>query len=65
MHPRYLTTDVFTDHLFGGNQLAVFPDAAGITPELMSQIAREFNYSETTFVLPPTDPKHTCRVRIF
>jgi predicted PhzF superfamily epimerase YddE/YHI9 len=43
MHPRYLTTDVFTDHLFGGNQLAVFPDAAGIAPELMAQIAREFN----------------------
>ncbi len=65
MHPRYLTTDVFTDHLFGGNQLAVFPDASAIAPELMPRIAREFNYSETTFVLPPTDPKHTCRVRIF
>src|SRR5947208_1871003 len=65
MHPRYLTTDVFTDHLFGGNQLAVFPDASGIAPELMPQIAREFNYSETTFVLPPTDSKHTARVRIF
>jgi trans-2,3-dihydro-3-hydroxyanthranilate isomerase len=65
MHPRYLTTDVFTDHLFGGNQLAVFPDASGIAPELMPQIAREFNYSETTFVLPPSDPKHTRRVRIF
>jgi trans-2,3-dihydro-3-hydroxyanthranilate isomerase len=65
MHPRYLTTDVFTDHVFGGNQLAVFPDASGIAPELMPQIAREFNYSETTFVLPPTNPKHTCRVRIF
>jgi trans-2,3-dihydro-3-hydroxyanthranilate isomerase len=65
MHPRYLTVDVFTDHVFGGNQLAVFPDASGIAPELMPQIAREFNYSETTFVLPPSDPKHTCRVRIF
>jgi len=65
MHPRYLTADVFTDHIFGGNQLAVFPDASGIAPELMPRIAREFNYSETTFVLPPTDPKHTCRVRIF
>jgi trans-2,3-dihydro-3-hydroxyanthranilate isomerase len=65
MHPRYLTTDVFTDHVFGGNQLAVFPDASEIAPELMPQIAREFNYSETTFVLPPTDPKHTRRVRIF
>src|SRR5690348_17795793 len=65
MHPRYLTTDVFTDHVFGGNQLAVFPDASGIPPELMPRIAREFNYSETTFVLPPTDSKHTRRVRIF
>src|SRR5690242_2620952 len=65
MHPRYLTADVFTDHLFGGNQLAVFPDASEIAPELMPQIAREFNYSETTFVLPPANPKNTCRVRIF
>jgi len=65
MHPRYLTADVFTDHLFGGNQLAVFPDASEIAPELMPLIAREFNYSETTFVLPPSDPKHTRRVRIF
>ena len=65
MHPRYLTVDVFTNHVFGGNQLAVFPDAAEIPPELMPRIAREFNYSETTFVLPPTDPKHTRRVRIF
>lgn len=65
LHPRYLTCDVFTDHLFGGNQLAVFPDASEIPPELMPRIAREFNYSETTFVLPPTDPKHTRRVRIF
>jgi len=65
MHPRYLTADVFTDHVFGGNQLAVFPDASEIPPELMPQIAREFNYSETTFVLPPTVSKHTRRVRIF
>ena len=65
MHPRYLTADVFTDHVFGGNPLAVFPDATEIPPELMPRIAREFNYSETTFVLPPTDPKHTRRVRIF
>ena len=65
MPSRYLTADVFTDHVFGGNQLAVFPDAAEIPPELMPRIAREFNYSETTFVLPPSDPKHTRRVRIF
>src|SRR5215216_6885022 len=65
MNARYLTCDVFTDKRFGGNQLAVFPDASGIAPDLMPQIAREFNYSETTFVLPPADPKHTAKVRIF
>ena len=57
--------DVFSDWPFGGNQLAVFPDAAGIADETMQRLAREFNFSETTFVLPPTDPSCTCRVRIF
>ncbi len=57
--------DVFSDRPFGGNQLAVFPDAAGIADETMQQLAREFNFSETTFVLPPSDPSCTCRVRIF
>jgi trans-2,3-dihydro-3-hydroxyanthranilate isomerase len=65
MIAQYLTADVFTDRKFGGNQLAVFPKAAGIAPDLMPQIAREFNYSETTFVLPPDDPSHTAKVRIF
>jgi trans-2,3-dihydro-3-hydroxyanthranilate isomerase len=65
MNARYCTADVFTDRRFGGNQLAVFPDASGIAPELMPRIAREFNYSETTFVLPPDDPSHTAKVRIF
>src|SRR5690242_17338679 len=65
MRARYLTADVFTDHRFGGNQLAVFPDARGIDPGLFQNIAREFNYSETTFVLPPDDPSHTAKVRIF
>jgi trans-2,3-dihydro-3-hydroxyanthranilate isomerase len=65
MNARYFTADVFTDRRFGGNQLAVFPDAREIASDLMPQIAREFNYSETTFVLPPTDPSHTARVRIF
>ncbi|HTR77105.1 MAG TPA: PhzF family phenazine biosynthesis protein [Gemmatimonadaceae bacterium] len=65
MRARYLTADVFTDSMFGGNQLAVFPDAGAIPPDLMPRIAREFNYSETTFVLPPADPAHTARVRIF
>jgi len=62
---RYFTADVFTDRRFGCNQLAVFPDARNIPPDLMQQVAREFNYSETTFVLPPDDPSHTARVRIF
>jgi trans-2,3-dihydro-3-hydroxyanthranilate isomerase len=65
MNIRYLTCDVFTDQKFGGNQLAVFPDARDIAPELMQPIAREFNFSETTFVFPPDDPSHTAKVRIF
>lgn len=62
---RFITTDVFTDVPFGGNQLAVLPDARGISDELMLKITREFNYSETVFVFPPDHPKHTRRVRIF
>jgi trans-2,3-dihydro-3-hydroxyanthranilate isomerase len=65
MKHRYLTADVFTDRLFGGNPLAVFPDARGLTDGQMQSIAREFNLSETTFVLPPRDPAHARRVRIF
>jgi trans-2,3-dihydro-3-hydroxyanthranilate isomerase len=65
MRVRFITADVFTDRAFGGNQLAVFPDAAAIDPALMQSITREFNFSETTFVLPPHDPKHAARVRIF
>ncbi|MBW7934745.1 MAG: PhzF family phenazine biosynthesis protein, partial [Gemmatimonadaceae bacterium] len=62
---RYLTTDVFTGTRFGGNQLAVIPDARGIPEELLLPICREFNYSETTFVYPPEQEGHTRRVRIF
>jgi trans-2,3-dihydro-3-hydroxyanthranilate isomerase len=61
----YVTVDVFTDARFGGNPLAVFPDARGLTGAEMQAIAAETNYSETTFVLPPADPAHTARVRIF
>ena len=61
----FVTADVFTSQQFGGNQLAVFPNAKDLSPELMPRIAREFNFSETTFVLPPTDPRNTRRVRIF
>jgi len=61
----YLTLDVFTDRPFGGNPLAVVTDARGLTTEQMQAIAAEFNYSESTFVLPPDDATHTARVRIF
>ncbi|MDB4886502.1 MAG: phenazine biosynthesis protein PhzF family [Gemmatimonadetes bacterium] len=62
---RYHTADVFTDQPFGGNQLAVFPDARGIPEHRLLDVTREFNYSETTFVFPADDAAHTRRVRIF
>ena len=62
---EFITTDVFTNRRFGGNPLAVFPDARGLTSEQMQALAREWNYSETTFVLPPGNPSHTAQVRIF
>ena len=62
---RFVQVDVFTTQPFGGNQLAVFPEAEGIPEAAMQVIAREMNFSETTFVLPPADPKHDARVRIF
>jgi trans-2,3-dihydro-3-hydroxyanthranilate isomerase len=62
---RYLHYDVFTDHLFGGNQLAVVLDGRGLSTESMQAIAREMNFSETTFVLPPEQPGTDVRMRIF
>ena len=62
---RYVVYDVFTDAPFGGNQLAVILDATALPEEQLQQIAREFNFSETTFVYPPNDPAHTAKVRIF
>jgi len=61
---RYYTCDVFTGSRFGGNQLAVLPEAKGISDRQMQQVAREFNFSETTFVLPAEQGKDR-RVRIF
>jgi len=61
----FVTVDVFTTTRFGGNPLAVFPDATGMSDAEMQSLAAEFNLSETTFVLPPDDPAHTARVRIF
>ncbi len=65
--PRYPyeTVDVFTDRPFGGNPLAVFTDARGLSDAEMQALAAEINYSETTFVLPPSDPANDARVRIF
>ena len=62
---RYLLLDVFTNRRFGGNPLAVFPDGQGIDSKMMQAIAKEFNLSETTFVLPPTEKSADYQVRIF
>jgi trans-2,3-dihydro-3-hydroxyanthranilate isomerase len=65
MRHRFITADVFTDRTFGGNPLAVLTDARRLAPTRMQQVAREFNLSETVFVLPPDDRAHTRRLRIF
>lgn len=62
---RYHLLDVFTSTAFGGNQLAVFPDARSIPETALLPITREFNFSEVTFCYPPEDPSHAARVRIF
>src|SRR5437870_1381912 len=62
---HYHIVDVFTDHPFGGNQLAVITNGRGLSTQVMQAIAREFNFSETTFVLPPEDPANHFKVRIF
>lgn len=62
---KFYTSDVFTKQRFGGNPLAVFPDARGLSGEQMQTIAREFNLSETVFVLPPSDPANSFVLRIF
>ncbi len=66
MRLDYHLLDVFTDRQFGGNPLAVFPQPPpGLSPSLMQQLAQELNLSETTFVLPPANPAHNWRLRIF
>jgi len=62
---RFHTLDVFTEHVFGGNPLAVLTDARGLSDDEMMRVTREFNLSETVFVFPPEDIAHTARVRIF
>lgn len=61
----YHLLDVFTTEPFGGNPLAVFPQADEIDPALMQKLANELNLSETVFILPPQDAAHTYRLRIF
>jgi trans-2,3-dihydro-3-hydroxyanthranilate isomerase len=62
---RFVQVDVFTDRIFGGNQLAVFVDPHGLSDAEMQAIAREMNLAETTFVFPPSEPSAAARVRIF
>lgn len=65
MKIEFVTCDVFTDRPFAGNPLLVVPDARGLSTPQMQAIAREINYSESTFVLPPEDPRHAYRQRTF
>ncbi|MEW5800316.1 MAG: PhzF family phenazine biosynthesis isomerase, partial [Bacteroidota bacterium] len=69
MKVKYYTCDVFTNRPFGGNQLAVFPDATNIPDNLLQSIAKEFNFSETTFVYPSqkvgSSSVQSKQVRIF
>ncbi len=62
---HYAVYDVFTSEALAGNQLAVVFDCDGLDTARMQAIAREFNLSETTFILPPETPRHEARVRIF
>jgi len=62
---KFALVDVFTEQPLAGNQLAVFPNAQGLTEDQMQAIAREFNYSETTFILPPRHAKADFRLRSF
>ena len=61
----YLVYDVFTEQPFGGNPLAVIPDATALPEADLQRVAREFNFSETVFLFPPEDAAHTAKVRIF
>jgi trans-2,3-dihydro-3-hydroxyanthranilate isomerase len=65
MRVSFVTCDVFTERPFTGNPLLVVPDARGLTTVQMQAVAREINYSESTFVLPPADPKHAYLQRTF
>src|ERR1700693_2975422 len=62
---RYCLVDVFTDRAFGGNPLAVFTDARGLSTDVMQAIAKELNLSETGFGFPPQNPATAFRVRFY
>jgi trans-2,3-dihydro-3-hydroxyanthranilate isomerase len=62
---RFFIADVFTDRPFTGNQLGVLTDAQGLSTRAMQAIAREFNFAESTFILPPSSPSFAAKVRIF
>jgi len=62
---QFYKADVFADEAFGGNPVAVIPDAEDLTDREFQQIAREMNLSETVFVVPPTDPAAIIKLRIF
>ena len=65
MRYKFYTADVFTDQIFGGNPLAVFPQASGLSDAQMKKVAKELNLSEVVFIFPPTTPQATHRLRIF
>ncbi len=65
MNRHFALVDVFTDRAFTGNQLAVFTDARGLATEQMQTLAREMNFSESTFVLPPVGDDSSYRIRMF
>lgn len=65
MGRRYFILDVFTNQALAGNPLAVVLDGEGLSDTRMQAIAREFNLSETVFVLPPESPTHSAKLRIF
>ena len=65
MQRRFTIYDVFSDRTMAGNQLGVVLDCDGLETAQMQAIAREFNFSETVFLMPPEDPAHTARMRIF
>ena len=62
---KYCIYDVFTDEVLTGNPLAIVLDTAGLDTQAMQRIAGEFNLSETVFVLPPENPRHRAKIRIF